>query len=882
MSRRYLILSILCLLACSSSIYLSPFLTVPCLSMPLRPDLVDSLKAEGRLEEEGRAMREAYDRGVNHPPELRPLTGTPLPNLQVQGESSPLMRETNAIVILVDFSDNVANTTAYPSSHYSDLLFSTGTYPTRSMRDYLVENSYGQFGIAGSVTQWLRMPQTYAYYVNGQRGLGVYPRNAQRLALDAVNAANPYVDFSQFDNDGPDGIPNSGDDNGYVDAVFIVHAGPGYEETHNSNDIHSHQWTTRTPVAVDGVKVSVYSMEPDNGKIGVFCHEFGHVLGLPDLYDYGYDSRGVGNWSVMGFGSWGNNGFTPTHFDAWSKIKLGFVTPQVFTANVDSITVRNAESSPTSYILWTNGIYSNEYFLVENRQPILFDSSLLGAGLVVYHVDEDVLNNNNQCCATCPSHYLVSVEQADAECDLECNYNSGDPGDPFPGSSGLMNPNYVFNYSSVPNSRSYSGNDTQVALTNITAMDGSVSMDVTVETLPAIRIIAKPVDDSLTLGSGDADGIIDPGETLDLSFVLNNYGVDAQNVLAGIHTTDSFVTLLTDTSTYGAMSSDESKPAEIPFRFSVSPSCPAPHGIIFDMNISAGPEYAVSRRCFVGVQDTVRFYDWTHSNLKKSYKDQWHISTEKNHSAGDMSCWKCGSTVLDNYANKVDAALYTIAFGITEGTELTFWYWIEAETYSSTSAWDGGVVEMSVNGGPWQVVTPVGGYPYTIKASLDSPFPAGTPCYSGISTVWKYQRFVFSGYSGSARLRFRFGSDAAIVYRGWYIDDVALVNAEVVSVPRQVPPEASAGIVAAYPNPFNPFTTIKFLVTKETRTVRMYIYDVSGRLVRKLVEEALPPGLYDVTWDGKDRRGRQVASGTYICRMEAGRTSQTLKLVVLR
>ena len=883
MSRRKLVLSFFCFLASYFTISLFPFLSPPCLSMPLRPDILDSLRAQGKLEDEGRIMREAYDRGVNHPPKLRPVIEAPLPGLRVQVESSALMREKKAIVILVDFSDNVANTTAYPSSHYSDLLFSTGTYPTGSMRDYLTESSYGQLGIVGSVTEWLRMPQTYAYYVNGQRGLGVYPYNAQRLAQDAVAAANPYVDFSQFDNDGPDGIPSSGDDDGYVDAVFIVHAGPGYEETHNSNHIHSHQWTTRTPVTVDGVKVSVYSMEPDNGKIGVFCHEFGHVLGLPDLYDYDYDARGVGNWSVMGYGSWGNNGLTPTHFDAWSKSKLGFVTPTVLTANVDSVTVPNAETSPTSYIVWTNGIYSNEYFLVENRRPILFDSSLLGSGLVIYHVDEDALNNRNQCCCSpCQLHYAVAVEQADAECDLESNYNSGDQGDPFPGSGGMMNPNYVFNYLSTPSSRSYSGNDTQVAFTNIITIGNTVQMDVTVETLPAIDVLAKPVSDSVALGSGDADGIIDPGETLDLPFVLNNYGAEAESVRAGIHTSDSFVTLLVDTSTYGAMGSDEAKLAEPPFRFSVSPSCPVPHGIIFDMNISAGSEYTVSRRCFVGVQDTLRFYDWTHSSGRRGYKDQWHISTEKNHTAGDMSCWKCGSTILDNYASKLDASLYTVAFGVTASTELTFWYWMEAETYSSTSAWDGGVVEISANGGPWQVITPVGGYPYTIKSSLDSPYPAGTPCYSGISTVWKYQRFVLSGYTGSARLRFRFGTDAAIVYRGWYIDDVALVNAEVISAPLPGTPEASAGIVAAYPNPFNPLTTIKFSVAKETRPVRISIYDVSGRLVQKLVEEALPPGLYAVTWDGKDRRGRQVASGAYLCRMEAGPTSQTIKLVLLR
>ena len=853
-----------------------------CLSMPLRPDLVDSLQAIGRLEEEGRFMREAYENGVNRPPELRSLFTNDFPDARSENEAGGTAKPINAVVILVDFSDKVANPTLYPSSHYTDLLFSTRTYPTGSMRDFYTENSYGKLAVGGTVTIWLLMPQTYAYYVNGQRGLGVYPKNAQRLTADAVLAADPYINFSQFDNDGPDGIPSSGDDDGYVDALFVVHVGPGYEETLNPNDIHSHQWNTRTAISVDGVKVYAYAMEPENGKIGVFSHEFGHLLGLPDLYDYDYDARGVGIWSVMAYGSWGDGGLSPSHLDAWSKYKLGFSTPQAITANTDSLKIPNAETTPFSYILWTNGIFSNEYFLVENRRPVLFDSSLAGGGLLIYHIDEDVLNNRNQCCVWCSPHYLVAVKQADAQCDLECNHNSGDAGDPFPGFGSPMNPNNAFNSTSTPDSKSYAANETQVALTNITDLGDSVMVDAVVETAPAIAVSGELVDDSTYAGSGDSDGILDPGEAVNLACALNNYGVDGQNVSAGIHTADSYVTMLCDTSSYGSISSDESKFPEIPFRISVSPNCPVPHGIIFDMNISSDPGYTTTRRCVVGVRDTLRFFDWTHSSGRRFYKDQWHISTERSHTAGDQTSWKCGSQILDNYANRVDASLYTITFGITSGTELRFWHWIEAETYSASQAWDGGVVEISLNGGAWQVITPVGGYPYTIKGSPDSPFAAGTPCYSGISVVWTYQRFILPSSPGPARIRFRFGTDAATVYRGWYIDDVSLVNAEVISTPLPVTLEVSSELVAAYPNPFNPITKIKFTAGRDNCPVKISVFDITGRLVRRLVDETVPLGPHEVTWDGKDRRGRQVSSGTYLCHMESGNTHQSIKLVVLR
>jgi len=848
--------------------------------MPLRPDIVDKLRAEGKLGDEARFMRGAYDRGVNHPPKLHPVVKPSTSTLQTQGVSAALIVERNAIVILVDFSDNVANTVSYPSSHYSDMLFSQGSYPTGSMRDYYIENSYGQFGVGGQVSDWLRMPQTYAYYVDGQRGFGLYPRNAQKLVEDAVIAANPYVDFSQFDNDGPDGIPHSGDDDGYVDAVFVVHAGPGYEETGNVNHIHSHQWSTSTPVTVDGVKVYTYSMEPDNGKIGVFCHEFGHVLGLPDLYDYDYNSRGAGYWSVMASGSWGNGGLTPTHFDAWSKSKLGFATPQVISSNTAGINVTQAETSPTSFIVWTNGIYSNEYFIVENREETLFDSHIPGSGLVVYHVDENALSNDNQCCGACPIHCILAVEQADGDCELENNLNSGDSGDPFPGVGGTHNPNTVFDYSSFPNSMDYSGNDTQVSIHDISHVGSAVQMGVTVETSPAFQIGDKVIDDTLATANGD--GIVDPGETVDILVDLNNYGIGATNVRGGIHTSDPFVTLVADTSVYGDVGADQTASPNPPFTFFVSPACPIPHGIVFDMNVSCDPDQSVSERFFVGVRDSVHFYDWTHSHVKNMYRDQWHITTEKHHSPVGTSCWKCGSTILDNYADKLDAALYTVPFYVTSNTELTFWHWIEAEDYNSTVAWDGGVVEISVNDGPWQIITPVGGYPYTIKANPDSPFPGGTPCFSGISTVWKYQRFILSAYQGPARVRFRFGSDAAVGYLGWYIDEVGLLNAQLTSVNSQSPPKPQVGLIAAYPNPFNPVTKIKFSVAEPNGRVRLHIFDIDGRLVRELVDGALPAGENEVTWDGRDGRGLQVASGVYVCRMDASEAIQTLKLVLLR
>lgn len=785
----------------------------------------------------------------------------------------------NAIVILVDFSDNVADVGTYPTSHYEEMLFSDGTYPTGSMRDYFLENSYGGFILSGTVTDWVRAPQTYSFYVNGLRGFGTYPRNAQSLAEDAVVAADPYVDFSQFDNDGPDGIPNSGDDDGFVDALFIVHAGRGYEQTGDPNDIHSHQWYMKNPVEVDGVTAKLYSMEPEDGKIGVFCHEYGHVLGLPDLYDLDYNGKGLGMWSVMALGSWGNAGLTPVHFDAWSKSKLGFVRPGVIRSNTTTVPMLKAETSPICKIIWTNGEFANEYFIAENRQAVLFDSYLGGSGLVIYHVDEDVDDNNDQCCGSGSPHALVAVEQADGECDLEVNNNTGDPGDPFPGSGGTNNPNYTFDFSSYPSSADYEGNDTQVSITNITVSVDMLIMDVTVETSPAITVNNKRVGG--TPQGSPIDDITVAGEVMELYADLYNYGIDAMDVSAKISTADPYVTLLLDSTFYGVIPEGASKEPPQPFLLDISPSCPMPRGILVDMSIKDYNGYSSAPSFYVGVGDTVHFYDWMHMNVTEGFKDEWHLTTEKNHTPGGTSCWKCGNDGPYFYSNLLDAGLHTIQFYVTPDTRLSFWYWIEAERKSTNVAYDGGVVEISVDGEDWEILVPEGGYPYVTGENPESPFPAGTPCYSGYWYFWQFAEFDLSEYVGAARIRFRFGSDSYTTARGWYIDDVSIVNSGPISVAEETP-QIPTRLLETCPNPFNPSTTIRFSVGQGAGRVRLCVYDVAGRLVRTLVDAPLDVGPHEVVWNGRDSRGREVASGAYVCRMESKGASQTTKMVLLR
>ena len=171
--------------------------------------------------------------------------------LEKNRDAAPVTGTRKAIVLLVDFSDKVA-TQSKP--HFNQLLFSTGTLATGSMRDFYKEASYGQLDVTGAVegqggptAGWFRAPRAKSYYTNGDFGFGAYPKNAQKLAEDAIDLANPFVNFSSYDNDG----------DGFVEALVIICAGIGGEETGNVNDIWSHKWNI-TPKTVDGVKIDRY------------------------------------------------------------------------------------------------------------------------------------------------------------------------------------------------------------------------------------------------------------------------------------------------------------------------------------------------------------------------------------------------------------------------------------------------------------------------------------------------------------------------------------------------------------------------------------------------------------------------------------------------
>jgi immune inhibitor A len=425
----------------------------PDLRKRLKEDFARARAAGGEAVARLLRMREAVRPGLNdgliYPGNTFPL-GTPTSVIRSAGrKKKPLRGTVRVAVVLAEFSDRRFGG-GIDAEHYEKLFFSKGALPHGSVREYFSEVSGGAVDITGAVAGPLMLPRTLSAYAHGESGTSRAEPNARTMALDAAKAASAGLKFRPYDNNR----------DGYVDAFIVIHAGRGAEETGNDGDIWSHKWVLPgNGFAADGVRIYAYVTVPEDSRIGVCCHELGHLIfGFPDLYDPDYSSEGAGNWCLMAGGSWLGDGEIPAHPSAWCKAGQGWVAVKTPKAGAP-VRIGEVKEGRAVQRLWKDGIKGSEYYLVENRQKTGFDARLPGDGLLVWHVDESVDDNTNEV------HYKVALEQADGARHLEKGDNRGDAGDPYPGTSDNRN----FTADSNPDSRSYAKSDTCVQLTRISA-----------------------------------------------------------------------------------------------------------------------------------------------------------------------------------------------------------------------------------------------------------------------------------------------------------------------------------------------------------------------------------------------------------------------------
>jgi len=374
----------------------------------------------------------------------------------------------NQLMILIGFADKPFTRT---QTDFASLMNQVNFNGTGSFRDFYLQNSYGQLTVNTVVSGIYVADHNMAYY-----GTNV-PFDDYRvgeLVLEAVNKADPYVNYADFDND----------NDGNVDGIYMIYAGYGEEAGGGADAIWAHA-SSITPVVRDGKNVSKYACSAelrgnsgtDITGIGVICHEFGHSLGAPDYYDTDYavngEYDGTGQWDMMAGGSWNNSGDIPAHHNPFTKyMYYNWLTP-VVVSTAQELTLRNIRDFPDVYRI--NTTTANEYFLCENRQPVGFNAYCPGHGMIIYHVDGTYINAHfNPNDINSGPHQGMFPMSAVATTSNGVMTSAVDminvPGCPWPGTENKT----LFSDATTPWSKSWAGNNTSKPFLSIAESGGNI------------------------------------------------------------------------------------------------------------------------------------------------------------------------------------------------------------------------------------------------------------------------------------------------------------------------------------------------------------------------------------------------------------------------
>ena len=324
----------------------------------------------------------------------------------------PTIGENNLLIILVSFADRAFT---YTREDFDSLTSQPGysrNGATGSVKDYYYDVSFGQLELNPTVVGPYTLSQPMAYY--GATGPSFSDVNPKEMIAEACALADNEIDFSQFDMN----------NDGIVDAVHVIFAGAGEASTGETDAIWPHRWnfypSDSFNITFDGVSLKDYSCSAEKmgsgmDGIGTICHEFGHVLGLPDLYDTDYAGSGgqataINTWSIMASGSYNNYSNTPASFTAYEKYRLNWL--QLDTLEVaGEYVLPPLMDSNKAYIITSP--YEDEFFVFENRNQSSWDTYVPNSGGLIFHVKREGDYNIN--CD--PNYQKYDIEEADRNDD---------------------------------------------------------------------------------------------------------------------------------------------------------------------------------------------------------------------------------------------------------------------------------------------------------------------------------------------------------------------------------------------------------------------------------------------------------------------------------
>lgn len=334
--------------------------------------------------------------------------------------------DVNFCVLLVQYADKKFNSPTIRED-MNEMLNGEGYTKNGckgSVREYYMNSSNNQFRPTFDVSEVITLPQTSSYYTQNEKY-----GNVRELVKTAVELADPTVDFSKYANMTP----------GECDVVIIFFAGYGQADTSDTSCIWPHQSSVKSDnVIADKTTIASYCIfnELNGGQhyhtgdgaiagIGTPIHEFGHVMGLPDLYDPAYVVKSTpGQWSVFDMGPYLGDGYCPPAFSSYERYVMRWLDPEDLVEN----THYELEDLNTSNRALRQGIldvigqrYSKEYWLLETRSKTGWDEYLPGEGMLIWHVDFNPSNWTYNSVNSTESRKRCHIITADGSANYDLN-----------------------------------------------------------------------------------------------------------------------------------------------------------------------------------------------------------------------------------------------------------------------------------------------------------------------------------------------------------------------------------------------------------------------------------------------------------------------------